>query len=87
MREAMRQKLDSVVLERWHKEWSDGLVPTKDYAEFLAKYGLGVKGEQFSNEQATKLFDAIAAMLADRLGPEGWESFRAEALLRAGGGG
>ena len=65
MREAMRTRLDSVVLERWHSEWSDGLVPTKDYAEFLAKYGLGVKDDQSATYEA--LFTKIRELTLEKL--------------------
>lgn len=41
----MRERLDLEVLVQMHAEWKEGLLASKDYAEFLAKYGLGVKDE------------------------------------------
>lgn len=65
MREAMRGRLDSVVLERWHREWEEGTVPTKDYAEFLAKYGLGVKDDESAMYASlfTKIRELTIALL------------------------
>jgi hypothetical protein len=45
IRAAMRDRLDSEVMAEMHKEWKARTISTEDYADFLGKYGLGIKNE------------------------------------------